>query len=100
MKLGIELKIDVTKIDKSKLFKGKKGNYLTLKTFIDTEKEDQYKWQGAVSYADSQKGDNSPILGNAKCFWFKESERPEVSQQHKPPVDNGFDDNFDDDIPF
>ena len=28
MKLGISVKIDVSKIDKSRLFQGKKGNYL------------------------------------------------------------------------
>jgi len=32
-KIGINISIDVTKIDKSRLFKGKKGTYMDLTTF-------------------------------------------------------------------
>ena len=41
-KIGINISIDVTKIDKSRLFQGKKGTYLSLTTFIDSESPDQY----------------------------------------------------------
>ena len=37
MKIGVNLKIDVTKIDKSRLFNGEKGTYLNLSTFIDID---------------------------------------------------------------
>jgi hypothetical protein len=101
MKVGIEVKIDVTKIDKSQLYIGKKGKYLTMTAFLDTENEDQYKYQGRVYHADTTKEDNLPILGNAKVFWFEESKRPVANKQHKPPVqDNGFNDSFGSDIPF
>ena len=35
MKVGIELKIDVTKIDKQRLYRGEKGTYLTMTAFVD-----------------------------------------------------------------
>jgi hypothetical protein len=34
-KIGITLNIDVTKIDKTRLYAGHKGTYLDLTTFID-----------------------------------------------------------------
>ena len=34
-KIGITLNIDVTKIDKTRLYSGHKGTYLDLTTFID-----------------------------------------------------------------
>jgi len=33
-KIGINISIDVTKIDKSRLFKGKKGTYMDLTTVL------------------------------------------------------------------
>lgn len=72
MKIGLSIKIDVTKIDKSRIFEGKKGKYLDLTTFIDTENEDQYGNHGFISQATSkqerQSGVKTPILGNVKVF--------------------------------
>jgi hypothetical protein len=39
----ITLKIDVTKIDKSKLFKGAKGTYLDLDCWIDEDADEDWK---------------------------------------------------------
>ena len=39
-KIGISISIDVTKILKERLFQGKKGTYMDLTTFIDTETAD------------------------------------------------------------
>lgn len=37
MKIGFNLSIDVTRLDKSRFFKGKKGTYAKLTGFVDTE---------------------------------------------------------------
>ena len=49
MKVGLSVRIDVTKIDKSRLYKGAKGTYLDLTTFVDTEQQDQYENNGFIS---------------------------------------------------
>ena len=65
----ISLKIDIDKIDKSKLFKGQKGTYLDAVVFLNDEK-DQYGNNGmitqSVSKEEREKGGKGVILGNAK----------------------------------
>jgi len=77
MKLGISVKIDVSKIDKSRLYKGQKGTYLDLTTFINTAELDQYENNGFISQTMSkEERDNNvektPILGNVKVFYSDE----------------------------
>ena len=73
MKLGITVRVDVTKIDKARLFKGAKGTYLDLTTFIDTEELDKYDNNGFISQSLSKEerdqGVKTPILGNCKVFY-------------------------------
>ena len=65
MKVGVEVRIDVTKIDKARLFKGKKGTYLNLTTFIDLDNVDEYGNNGFVSHKKNEgEQGNTPILGN------------------------------------
>ena len=86
-KVGVNLKIDVTKIDKSKLFKGQKGTYLDAQVFIDIDELDQYGNSGmitqAVSKEDRESGQQGAILGNAKVFWKDESQ-PQVGGWSHP----------------
>jgi hypothetical protein len=67
----ITLKIDVSKIDKSKLFKGKKGTYLDAVLFFK-EEQDKYGNNGmivqSVSKEEREQGTKGAILGNAKVF--------------------------------
>lgn len=111
-KVGVTLKIDVTKIDKSKLFHGQKGTYLDAQVFIDIDQLDQYGSSGmitqAVSKDERESGQQGAILGNAKVFWKEQQQtqqqnsggyqqpQPQRSapQHNEPPMD------FDDDIPF
>ena len=84
MKIGISIKIDVTKIDKARLFQGAKGTYLDLTTFIDTEIADRYENHGFISQSQTKEerlagAPKTPILGNSKVFWRGESD--EVRQQ-------------------
>ena len=103
MKLGISVKIDVTKIDKERLFAGKKGTYLDMTTFIDTDKKSEYGDHGYISQDVSKEeraaGEKGKILGNCKVFWtgesddgYKQDPPDEISPQ-QPPED-------DDSVPF
>ena len=76
--LGVNLRIDVTKIDKEKLYKGAKGTYLDVTTFIDTDTPDQYGNNGMVTQSTTQEereaGVKGAILGNNKVFMNKGAE--------------------------
>ena len=121
MKVGIELRIDVTKIDKARLYKGEKGTYLTMTAFVDLDQVDQYENNGMITHKkEKDEQGNTPILGNAKVFWRDQQQTPQQQapqqnyQQQAPqqPVPqqapqqspmaqnpNGTQD-FDSDIPF
>ena len=68
MKKTIKLKIDVSKIDKSKLFKGQKGTYLEAVLFLNDEL-DQYGNCGMIVQSltkeEREAGQRGAILGNA-----------------------------------
>ena len=82
MKIGVEVSIDVTKIDKARLFQGQKGKYLTMTTFIDIDNKDQYDNNGFIAHKKNQdEQGNTPILGNVKVFW-SDSGGTQQSQQH------------------
>ena len=90
MKVGVSLKIDVSKIDKSMLFKGQKGVYLDAKVFIDIDQKDQYDNNGMITQEvskDAPQGTQGAILGNCKVFWNDSGQQqPQYSQgqQQKP----------------
>lgn len=96
-KIGVTLKIDVSKIDKASLYKGQKGTYLDIKTFIELDEFDQYGNSGMVtqeiSKERSQAGEKGAILGNSKVFWKDEGQQnaqPQRQAQQAPPQNNGF----------
>lgn len=94
MKVGISVRIDVTKIDKARLFKGAKGTYLDLQTFVDLDKADQYENNGFVTQQptkeERQRKEQMPILGNVKVFFRDEQATKQQTVE----------DDFDSDIPF
>jgi hypothetical protein len=85
MKLGISIKINVSDIEKSRLFKGEKGVYLDLTTFIDLDNQDQYGNNGFISQSvTKEERDNkvqTTILGNCKVFYKKDEQQPAQQQQ-------------------
>ncbi len=96
MKVGVNLKLDVTKIDKDKIYVGAKGKYLDATVFIDIDQKDQYENNGMITQSvpkDSQEKGN--ILGNCKVFWSDRGNQKDSSPQAATQSDN-----FDDDIPF
>jgi len=105
-KIGVTLKIDVTKIEKARLFEGQKGKYLDATVFIDTSVLDQYGNSGMitqdVSKGERAQGVKGSILGNCKVFWSENGQAPRQGQQssgqaaanQQQPIDDS------DDIPF
>ena len=94
MKVGLSVRIDVTKIDKERLNKGEKGTYLDLTTFVDTAEQDQYENNGFISQSvdkeEREKGVQPPILGNVKVFYTDGESAP--VQSNSAPITE--------DIPF
>ena len=97
MKVGLSVRIDVTKIDKSRLYKGAKGTYLDLTTFVDTEQQDQYENNGFISQSTTKEEREAqvqtPILGNVKVFFTD-------GAQSKQPQKEMSIEELDDDVPF
>lgn len=105
-KVGVSLKIDVSKIDKARLFKGQKGTYLDATVFVDLDESDQYGNNGMITQnvtkEERESGTRGEILGNCKVFYRDEggsngSGRQQQSQQGmQGPTSN----DFDDEVPF
>lgn len=103
MMFGISL--DVTKIPKDKLVKGKKGTYLSLTGFIDDELNDYDQnisvWLEQSKEERDDKA-NKVYLGNGKLFWSDDKEllptaKTEAVGEAKQPKPQQEDD---DDLPF
>lgn len=109
-KVGISVRVDVTKIDKQRLYKGEKGTYLDMTTFIDLDNKDQYDNNGfiaqSVSKEEREQGQQGAILGNVKVFFT--DNQPSQPTRHQDTLNSRvagetYDDPaaiMDDDIPF
>jgi hypothetical protein len=101
-KVGVSLKIDVSKIEKARLFKGEKGTYLDATVFIDLSELDQYGNSGMitqdVSKDEKDQGVKGPILGNCKVFWSEGGQSQPAQQRQASPPPQDYD--TDDSIPF
>lgn len=88
-KVGVSLKIDVSKIDKARLFKGEKGVYLDATAFIDLDQLDQHGNSGMITQdvtkEEKQAGTKGPILGNSRVFWSESGSAPQAGQRNQPP---------------
>ena len=97
MKIGLSVRIDVTKIDKARLYAGAKGTYLDLTTFVDTDQQDQYENNGFISQSvdkeEREQGVQTPILGNVKVFFTDGAQSAPQSAPKSQAV-------IDEDIPF
>jgi hypothetical protein len=85
----IQLKIDVSKIDKSKLYNGKKGTYLDATLFLN-DQVDQYGNHGfivqSVSKEERESGVKGTVLGNVKIFQKAEqSENQNIGSDNDLP---------------
>ena len=105
-KIGVSLKLDVTKMDKARFFTGAKGTYCDCTVFIDLDQLDQYGNSGMITQ-DVTKEEREQkvlgnILGNCKVFWSEGGQAPQQSKQepNTAPGGPGPENDFDDDIPF
>jgi len=72
MKLRVVLNIDVDKLDRARFFKGKKGTYCEVTSFIDTDEPNEYGAHGFITQSkkkDEPKELRLPILGNTTVVW-------------------------------
>ncbi len=76
----IQLKIDVSKISKDRLYKGKKGTYLTAALILN-DQSDEYGNDGMIieqiSKEERESGHKGTILGNAKILERKQASHNE-----------------------
>ncbi len=90
MATNIQLKIDVKKIDKAKLYVGEKGTYLDA-TILMNDEPDQYGNCGMivqnVSKEEREKGVKGAILGNVK--WIQKKQQAATQQQPASNVTQG-----------
>ena len=61
-KVGVSLKINVSEIDKSRLFAGQKGKYLDATVFIDLDQLDQYGNSGMITQDVSKEDRSNKVL--------------------------------------
>jgi hypothetical protein len=85
----IQLKIDVNKIDKTKLYNGKKGTYLDATLFLN-DQVDQYGNHGfivqSISKEERESGVKGTVLGNVKIFQKAEqSENQNIGSDNDLP---------------
>lgn len=95
----ISAKINVSKIDKTKLFKGEKGTYLDI-ALIETEGDqygNDYMIVQDVGKEARERGEKGAILGNAKIRGGKKTAAQAAT---KPAVTTKPQENLDEDVPF
>ncbi len=84
-KVALSLKINVSQIDKARLFSGQKGKYLDCTIFVDLDQLDQYGNSGMitqdVSKEEKAQGIKGNILGNGKVFWKENGQAPQTQGQ-------------------
>ncbi len=111
-KIGISIKLDVTKLDKTRFYKANSGAvYVDLTMFLDPNNEGQYGDHGFATQSTTKEEREQqvqmPILGNGKIFYgLKELQGGKQPTQQRPMdkamAQNGIQANnqFDDDVPF
>lgn len=91
----INFKLELHKLDKAKIIKGKKGNYYDI-TISLGEETDQFgnnaKAFDVQSKEDRESGKPRNYVGNGQVFWTDGKivtvERKEAAQQQQAPVAN------------
>lgn len=109
MSIGINISIDLTKIDKSKIVEAKNGKkYLNMTAFINNEKG-QYGDNGMITHAQTKEEREAKlkpqILGNATVFWddagvFQTQRDQQPAATNAGPDYSAGNDFDDSDIPF
>lgn len=91
-KIGVSIRIDVTKLDRARLYKGEKGTYLDVTGFLDLDQVDEFGKSGFVTQSitkeERQAGVKLPILGNYTIFYREDmGNAPQGNHQaSRPPA--------------
>lgn len=110
-KLGVNLKINVSNIEKARLYKGNKGVYLDATVYLDVDHKDPYGNNGIINQQvtkeERQSGTYGATLGNARIYVNGVHEADEQQKYQQPAqkpaqqqTPQEYVDDFDDDIPF
>ena len=109
--IGVNLSIDLAKLDKTRFVKGKNGAiYCDLTMFLKPDTPTQYGDHGGIQIkqneAESASKEKMPYVGNGKVFWAKKSDGHSAPSSHQN-VDSGAAsaaktalNDLNDDIPF
>tara|TARA_R110000822_G_scaffold227213_6_gene359936 strand:- start:96 stop:419 length:324 start_codon:yes stop_codon:yes gene_type:complete len=107
MKVAVNFKVDLNKIDLNRAFAGANGSKtIDLTCFISPEEPDRFGQHGGIQQSTSKEerdqGLKMPYVGNVKAFWGQGVNivKEEGSQSAKAPAPAQADFNKDDDIPF
>jgi hypothetical protein len=96
-KQAYRLRIDVSKIDKSALYKGQKGTYLDAVIWLNPDEPDQYGQVGScqqdLGKDRREAGEKGAYIGNLKPLGAAKQAAPAAKPRATEP-------SSDDDIPF
>ena len=91
-KVAVSIKIDLNKMDQTRIFHGKNGaQYLDATVFIDTDNFDQYGNSGMITQSvkkeEKDQGVKGNILGNVSVFWRDDVQvnKPQQGGQQQAP---------------
>ena len=86
----IVVKIDVTKIDKARLYKGAKGTYLDaiLRPTPDSKYGEDYMIVQSVSKEEREQGIKGNIIGNAKILQGQCKPAAKPHPAHQEPAED------------
>lgn len=88
--MPISISVNVDKLDKTKLFKGKKGRYLDLILFEAPEDSKSAEYGDYIVKQRGEKDEKLPILGNGKYFKPKDrAGRKSSKKEEEEDGDNG-----------
>lgn len=100
----IIFKIDVSKIDKARLFKGEKGTYLDCVAWPTDNDQygNNYRVVQSVSKEERAAGTKGSIIGNGKFMQTRGASAPKPKKEAAKPAEKseGWDDPNSDDCPF
>lgn len=93
----IKVKIDLNKIDKSKIYEGAKGKYYEMDIMIN-DKVDNYGQNVSVCNPTKSKDEQKVYLGNGKVVWVQGN--IEVAPRDNQPAPVQATEEPKDDLPF
>ena len=90
----LKVKIDLNKIDKSKIYEGAKGKYYEMDIMIN-DKVDNYGQNVSVCNPTKSKDETKVYIGNGKIVWHNNEPLQVAPKDNQPaPVKDDFEDLF------